>query len=272
MLFAISWQLFLLLFFHTVFFSWTDILFCTVSKFHHDSVSISFGEQVKVVLRVNPSLSESQGQPPVLRIDPSKKRVTIVEPVTKSHQRATMTLGRDGKSQLKTFTFDSAYPQESSQVWLCCKAFKYDFSCFYGDQVGRQWIVQHYMYTAHIPSSLSYTVSSLSLSDDLKTDRPWIATIITQSINYIQLYPSSAYSIWAQGNQSASPFCFALALYRARFFTSCSLSFVLSTRPRCVQASWLMSSAVCSAAAMPVSWAWVVLMWVSNRSLWEAMG
>lgn len=124
----------------------------------------------------------------------------------------------------------------------------------------------------HIPSSLSYTVSSLSLSDDLKTDRPWIATTITQSINYIQPYPSSAYSIWAQGNQSASPFCFALALYRVRFFTSCSLSFVLSTRPRCVQASWLMSSAVCSAAAMPVSWAWVVLMWVSNRSLWEAMG
>uniref|UniRef100_A0A3B4H560 Kinesin-like protein KIF26B n=1 Tax=Pundamilia nyererei TaxID=303518 RepID=A0A3B4H560_9CICH len=58
-------------------------------------------------------------QPPVLRIDPSKKRVTIVEPVTKSHQRATMTLGRDGKSQLKTFTFDSAYPQESSQAEVC---------------------------------------------------------------------------------------------------------------------------------------------------------
>lgn len=131
-------------FFHTVFFNWTewptDILFCTVSKFHHNSVSISFGEQVKVVLRVNPSLSESQGQPPVLRIDPSKKRVTIVEPVTKSQQRGTMTLGRDGKSHLKTFTFDSAYPQESSQVWLCWKAFKYDFSCFYGDQVGRQWV------------------------------------------------------------------------------------------------------------------------------------
>lgn len=116
-------------------------IFCSaLSKFHHDSVSISFGEQVKVVLRVNPSLSESQGQPPVLRIDPSKKRVTIVEPVTKSQQRGTMTLGRDGKSHLKTFTFDSAYPQESSQVWLCWKAFKYDFSCFYGDQVGRQWV------------------------------------------------------------------------------------------------------------------------------------
>uniref|UniRef100_A0A3P9B2E9 Kinesin-like protein KIF26B n=1 Tax=Maylandia zebra TaxID=106582 RepID=A0A3P9B2E9_9CICH len=81
-----------------------------------DSPSVG---KVKVVLRVNPSLSESQGQPPVLRIDPSKKRVTIVEPVTKSHQRATMTLGRDGKSQLKTFTFDSAYPQESSQAEVC---------------------------------------------------------------------------------------------------------------------------------------------------------
>uniref|UniRef100_I3IYB0 Kinesin motor domain-containing protein n=1 Tax=Oreochromis niloticus TaxID=8128 RepID=I3IYB0_ORENI len=81
-----------------------------------DSPSVG---KVKVVLRVNPSLSESQGQPPVLRIDPSKKRVTIVEPVTKSQQRGTMTLGRDGKSHLKTFTFDSAYPQESSQAEVC---------------------------------------------------------------------------------------------------------------------------------------------------------
>lgn len=74
--------------------------------------------QVKVVLRVNPTLSEGQSQPPVLRIDPSKKKITVMEPVSKSQPYATMTLGRDGKNHLKTFNFDDAYPQESSQVWF----------------------------------------------------------------------------------------------------------------------------------------------------------
>lgn len=66
--------------------------------------------QVKVVLRVSPAAPEGQGRPPVLRIDPSKKRVTVMEP------HATMTLDRDGKNLLKTFNVDAAYPQESSQV------------------------------------------------------------------------------------------------------------------------------------------------------------
>lgn len=43
-------------------------------------------------------------------------------------------------------------------------------------------------------------------------------------------------------------------------------------RPRCVRASWLMSSAVCSAAAMDVCLVWDVLMWVSNWLLCGAMG
>lgn len=43
--------------------------------------------------------------------------------------------------------------------------------------------------------TLHTTVDLLSLSDDLKADRAWIATTITQSINYIQLSSSSAYSI-----------------------------------------------------------------------------
>ncbi|XP_008302129.1 kinesin-like protein KIF26B, partial [Stegastes partitus] len=72
--------------------------------------------KVKVVLRVSPTLSQGQGQPPVLWIDPSKKRVTIMEPVTKSQPFTTMTLGRDSKGLLKTFNFDAAYPQESSQA------------------------------------------------------------------------------------------------------------------------------------------------------------
>lgn len=68
------------------------------------------------MLRVSPSLSEGQGQPPVLRIDPSKKRVTVMEPSSRSVPHATMTLDRNGKNLLKTVNFDAAYPQESSQV------------------------------------------------------------------------------------------------------------------------------------------------------------
>lgn len=77
-----------------------------------------FPIQVKVVLRVSPTLSGSQGQPPVLQIDPSKKRVIVMEPVSRSHPSTTMLLGRDGRNLLKTFNFDAAYPQESSQVWF----------------------------------------------------------------------------------------------------------------------------------------------------------
>ncbi|KAM9354902.1 kinesin-like protein KIF26B [Pholidichthys leucotaenia] len=72
--------------------------------------------KVKVVLRVSPMLSECQSQPPVLWIDPSKKRVTVMEPGTKNQPYTTMTLNRDGRSPLKTFSFDAAYSQESSQA------------------------------------------------------------------------------------------------------------------------------------------------------------
>ncbi|XP_047430228.1 kinesin-like protein KIF26B isoform X2 [Mugil cephalus] len=75
--------------------------------------------KVKVVLRVSPMLSQGQGQPPVLWIDPSKKRVTVMEPVTRSQPHTIMTLGREGKSPLKTFNLDAAYPQESSQAEVC---------------------------------------------------------------------------------------------------------------------------------------------------------
>ncbi|KAK2890422.1 kinesin-like protein KIF26B isoform X1 [Channa argus] len=75
--------------------------------------------KVKVVLRVNPTVSGGQSQPPVLWTDPSKKRVTIMEPVSMSQSHNTMTLGRDGKHFLKTFNFDAAYNQESSQAEVC---------------------------------------------------------------------------------------------------------------------------------------------------------
>ncbi|XP_036002951.1 kinesin-like protein KIF26B isoform X1 [Fundulus heteroclitus] len=75
--------------------------------------------KVKVVLRVSRLLSESHGQPPVLRIDPSRKRVTIVDPLTKNLSHSTMTLGRERKRPLKTFNFDAAYSQDSGQAEVC---------------------------------------------------------------------------------------------------------------------------------------------------------
>lgn len=78
----------------------------------------SFFLQVKVVLRVNPAPSRGPGQPPALRVDSSKKRVTVIEPISKSQLHySTMTLDRDGKKLMKTFNLDAAYPPESSQVW-----------------------------------------------------------------------------------------------------------------------------------------------------------
>nr|XP_020472631.1 kinesin-like protein KIF26B isoform X1 [Monopterus albus] len=81
-----------------------------------DSPSV---DKVKVMLRVSPTLSGGQSHPPVLLIDPSKKRVAIMEPVSKSQPHATATAGRDGRNLLKTFNFDATYHQESSQAEVC---------------------------------------------------------------------------------------------------------------------------------------------------------
>lgn len=39
-----------------------------------------------------------------------------MEPFGRNHQRATMTLGRDGKTLHKSFSLDCAYPAETNQV------------------------------------------------------------------------------------------------------------------------------------------------------------
>ncbi|XP_015247382.1 PREDICTED: kinesin-like protein KIF26B isoform X2 [Cyprinodon variegatus] len=75
--------------------------------------------KVKVVLRVSRLLSESHVQPPVLRVDPSRKRVTIMDPTARNLSYSTMTLGRERKSPLKTFNFDAAYSQDSGQGEVC---------------------------------------------------------------------------------------------------------------------------------------------------------
>nr|XP_040015996.1 kinesin-like protein KIF26B [Gasterosteus aculeatus aculeatus] len=71
--------------------------------------------KVVVSLRVSPMLSEGPGHQRIVHVDKSKGRVAIMEP----QPQATMTLGRDAKTQLKTFNFDAAYPQESSQAEVC---------------------------------------------------------------------------------------------------------------------------------------------------------
>lgn len=87
------------------------------------------------MLRVSPTSSDSQGQPPVLRIDSSKKRVSVMEPFGRNHQRATMTLGRDGKTLHKSFSLDCAYPAETSQVCfpqsLCVVFISLLFGCLF---------------------------------------------------------------------------------------------------------------------------------------------
>uniref|UniRef100_H2MN68 Kinesin motor domain-containing protein n=1 Tax=Oryzias latipes TaxID=8090 RepID=H2MN68_ORYLA len=75
--------------------------------------------KVKVVLRVSRMLSDGQFQPPVLRIDSSRKRVIVIEPASKNLSHSTMTLGRENRNPLKTFSFDAAYSQDCSQADLC---------------------------------------------------------------------------------------------------------------------------------------------------------
>lgn len=80
----------------------------------------------------------------------------------------------------------------------------------------------------------------LCLSDDLKTDRAWIATTITQSINYIQVSLSSAYNIWAQGNVQnqyasllllASPLTFHWMFFLSAEMNHKMLAVLCSVRP-----------------------------------------
>ncbi|XP_054618147.1 kinesin-like protein KIF26B isoform X2 [Dunckerocampus dactyliophorus] len=70
--------------------------------------------KVKVVLRVNPSTNE--GQPPVLHVDPCKKRAILLEPVRQSSPR---TRTASSKDLLKAFHYDAVYPQDSSQTEVC---------------------------------------------------------------------------------------------------------------------------------------------------------
>ncbi|KAG7271595.1 hypothetical protein CRUP_000095 [Coryphaenoides rupestris] len=70
---------------------------------------------VKVILRVCPPplplASDSPLRAPLLRIDPSRKRVTVVEPTWNSLTRAKLAPSRgreEKKAVFKTYTFDAA--------------------------------------------------------------------------------------------------------------------------------------------------------------------
>uniref|UniRef100_A0A3B5A625 Kinesin motor domain-containing protein n=1 Tax=Stegastes partitus TaxID=144197 RepID=A0A3B5A625_9TELE len=141
-------------------------------------VLFSIGMQVKVVLRVSPTLSQGQGQPPVLWIDPSKKRVTIMEPVTKSQPFTTMTLGRDSKGLLKTFNFDAAYPQESSQVCLRTSLCSVHPSGSWSSMVGSSENIQK---LGVIPCAISWLYSAI----ERRREKTW--TDLTVSVSAIEL-------------------------------------------------------------------------------------
>uniref|UniRef100_A0A3B4Z3W0 Kinesin-like protein KIF26B n=1 Tax=Stegastes partitus TaxID=144197 RepID=A0A3B4Z3W0_9TELE len=134
--------------------------------------------KVKVVLRVSPTLSQGQGQPPVLWIDPSKKRVTIMEPVTKSQPFTTMTLGRDSKGLLKTFNFDAAYPQESSQVCLRTSLCSVHPSGSWSSMVGSSENIQK---LGVIPCAISWLYSAI----ERRREKTW--TDLTVSVSAIEL-------------------------------------------------------------------------------------
>ncbi|XP_062324356.1 kinesin-like protein KIF26B isoform X2 [Osmerus eperlanus] len=80
--------------------------------------------KVKVVLRMCPSFSPDSSSPPVLRVDPFKRRVIVMDPVaqrsthTLTHTHAQM-LATQAKVLPRTYTFDAAYPLDSAQTEVC---------------------------------------------------------------------------------------------------------------------------------------------------------
>ncbi|XP_038823971.1 kinesin-like protein KIF26B [Salvelinus namaycush] len=84
----------------------------------------NFGK-VKVVLRVcpSPTVPPSQPQTPILRVDPARRRVTMIDPTTthnqQPHSNSTPTHVGEAKGHSKTYVFDAAYPPASTQAEVC---------------------------------------------------------------------------------------------------------------------------------------------------------
>ncbi|XP_041721748.2 kinesin-like protein KIF26B [Coregonus clupeaformis] len=79
--------------------------------------------KVKVVLRVCPSPTVPPSQPPIFRVDPAKRRVTMIDPTTthnqQPHSNSMPTHVGEAKGHSKTYVFDAAYPPESTQAEVC---------------------------------------------------------------------------------------------------------------------------------------------------------
>ncbi|KAM3860926.1 kinesin-like protein KIF26B [Diretmus argenteus] len=147
--------------------------------------------KVKVVLRVNPSPADGRSQPPVLCTDPSKRRVTVMEPVYKSQK------GSEGKVLLKTYTFDAAYPQESSQAEVCAGVLADVIRCVvsgsdgcvvglgsadvgsWSSMVGSDESIQR---LGLIPCAISWLYSAI----ERRKERTW--TDLSVSVSAIELY------------------------------------------------------------------------------------
>lgn len=150
---------------------------------HPASVSVSSAVQVRVVLRVNPPLPEGRGQPPVLRVDRSRKRVTVMEPVGRGQPRvSTTTLDRDGKNLFRTFNVDAAFPPESGQV--CALLITFFLTCRSLPRMRCGLLMQGGHQSRDFTSQHGRIVSQ---SDDLKTDSGWTAATNTHFINSIKL-------------------------------------------------------------------------------------
>lgn len=207
--------------------------------------SLFLAMQVRVVLRVNPPLQECRGQPPVLRVDRSRKRVTVMEPVSRGQPRmSTMTLDRDGKNLFRTFNVDAAFPPESSQV-----------RCAYYSL----FAIRPHMRAAcrgggMSPKTLEHGWIVME-SDDLKTDHGWAAATHTHFINSITSAKICLQYPRPREPVSVPPLLQLLSLPEP--FNSLnpvpifrmnhkplSLSLSPLCRPKCVQESWLTSSVV----------------------------
>lgn len=130
------------------------------------------------MLRVNPPLPEGRGQPPVLRVDRSRKRVTVMEPIGRGPLRmSTMTLDRDGKNLFRTFNVDAAFPPESSQVR----------STYYFFLFAVRSLICVRIANVVINSQNSQHGWIVTESADLKTDSGWTAATNTHFINSIKL-------------------------------------------------------------------------------------
>ncbi|CAB1343159.1 unnamed protein product [Coregonus sp. 'balchen'] len=125
--------------------------------------------KVKVVLRVcpSPTVPPSQPQPPIFRVDPAKRRVTMIDPTTthnqQPHSNSMPTHVGEAKGHSKTYVFDAAYPPESTQAEVCVGVIPYAISWFYSHTERRR--------RERTGASLAVSVSAMEVCGEDETLR-----------------------------------------------------------------------------------------------------